>query len=459
VRKITVGILKQDPKNGDIVSFIKEVGQRFEILKDSTHINLVYNLPEDPVYFWYDTKKLEQVLNNLLSNAFKNTTRDGQIIVSLDKNVVKLGEKNFLFEGLEISVFNEGKAIPEDKKEKIFERFYQINSTGSSGIGLALTKSLVELHNGTISVESESGKGVNFKVFLSKGEGSLSKTLSTAHNTSNDPVYFSEEKEEQELLAITDPIKVDKDLKVLIIEDNEELRNYLKNKLSEYFECEAEKNGELGLKVAFETIPDIIISDVLMPKKNGFEVCKEIKENIRTCHIPVLLLTAKGAPDHIVTGYNSGADAYVVKPFENRILLSQIQRLIKNRELIREKFKKQNFMVEVSPKLTSKNDLFLQKIKEEIEKNINDPDFNVNQLSQIINLSNTQLYRKIKAVTGYTAVEFIRFIKLNKAAELLKTNKHSVKEVCFMSGFNDPSYFNRCFKENFKVTPAEFKLK
>jgi len=203
-------------------------------------------------------------------------------------------------------------------------------------------------------------------------------------------------------------------------------------------------------------IPDIIISDILMPEMNGYEFCNSVKSDAKTCHVPVILLTAKDSPESKVYGFNSGADAYVVKPFEICVLETQIKRLIKNRELIHNKYKLLDFDLDNSPEELSKDDRYIKNIRDLIEENLADPELNVDGLSRKLSLSTTQLYRKIKALTGYSSVEFIRMIRLVRAAEMLVETQLSVKEICYKTGFNNQSYFIKCFKEKYSVTPSEY---
>ena len=457
-RKMSSGKLTLHTEKRDIGQFIGEIIKNFEIYKNNKKLQLIHHIPDDPLMVWFDANKLEKILYNLFSNAFKHVSDKGLIMISLEEGRKKTDYYNHAVDGVIISVYNEGKGIPEDKINRIFERFYHLdNLSDGSGIGLALTKSLVELHKGSIEVESVENDGVTFSIFIPKNDSLVKeKQESEQEMPEAGPYPYFDDGESLKIESL-ESFTLDKGLKVLLIEDNLELRDFLRTILERYYEFHEAADGNAGLELAGQIIPDLIISDVIMPGKDGFEVCRELKENVRTCHIPVLLLTAKSAPEHMIDGYDSGADAYVAKPFEIKVLLTQVSRLIKNRELIRSKYRQQNFMIDILPDPSSKDDRFLQRLNEEIYKNISDPEFNVSKLSNIFDLSPTQIYRKIKALTGCSSVEYIRIIKLNKAVELLKTNKYSVKEVCYKSGFNDPSYFVRCFKEHFKATPSEFK--
>ncbi|MBL7113888.1 MAG: response regulator [Bacteroidales bacterium] len=459
-RKANAGKLTLSPEKQEIGIFMREIIQHFEIYQTNKKNRLIHHIPEEPLMVSFDAQKVEKIIYNLLSNAFKHASQNGIIIVSLEKARKNTDYHNHTVDGVIISVYNEGDYIPEDEIEKIFERFYKTdNLSEGSGIGLAITKSLVELHHGSIEVESNEGDGATFTVFLPMNQGETGDGHGPAMMKPGiDRESYPREMESLQVESLEE-YSLNKDLKVLLIEDNKELRDFLKTILERYFDYHEAPDGNSGLQMAEELIPDVIISDVIMPGKDGFEVCKSLKENIRTCHIPVVLLTAKSAPEHMVDGYDAGADAYVSKPFEIKVLLTQVSRLIKNRELIRNKFREQNFMIDRPEHLYTKDEVFLETLNEEIRKNITVSNFNVSRLSEILDLSPTQIYRKIKAITGFTSVEYIRIIKLNKAAEMLKTHKFSVKEVCYKSGFNDPSYFVRCFKGYYKMTPSGFMYK
>jgi DNA-binding response OmpR family regulator/ligand-binding sensor domain-containing protein len=286
------------------------------------------------------------------------------------------------------------------------------------------------------------------------GENHKSLRVETSADT-----YIVNDNETRRTSPKVDITRQDKDspLKIVIVEDNTDLRDFLKRSLSGSYLCYEASNGHDGLSLVREIIPDIVISDIVMPGKDGFELCKNIKDNINTCHIPVILLTALNMQEQIISGYEVGADAYVTKPFDIKVISAQISRLIKNRELIRKKYHDQNFMVEVPGPKLSKDDEFLSEFIASLKRNISDPNFNVTTMAGNLNVSSTQLYRKIKAMTGYSPVEFVKIVKLQKSYELLLERKSSVKEVCYLSGFNNISYFIKCFRAQFGVTPAQVR--
>lgn len=453
-RKLHAGKLTFNPQRVDIVRIVKDVVLNFKGFESSRKINLLVEVPSESIFIDIDVQKIEEVLYNLISNAFKHTHDYHSISVKLGVN--EPGENGNRM--LKITVFNEGKEISDEDKLKIFERFYKVDEKAEgAGIGLSFAKSLVEMHNGRIEVESHPGKGVAFHVFLPMQElepeqleewGATPAALSVGNP--NGKSFGDFEK-------LNEPEKLDGKAKVLIVDDNAELGEFLVGVFSRKFQTSYASNGEEAWQLIQKTCPDIVISDVIMPGMDGLELCRKVKENRETCHIPVLLLTAKDSPEQVAEGYRVGADSYVTKPFELNLLMSQTERLIQNRMLIREKYRTQNFMVEVERSTSPRDEEFAQTVRKILEKNIADSEFNVNKLAGELNISTTQLYRRMKDLTGYSPVEFIRIVKLQKAYSLLSTRSNTVKEVCYLTGFNNMSYFIKCFREQFGVTPANFR--
>jgi CheY-like chemotaxis protein/AraC-like DNA-binding protein len=452
-RKLNSGKLQLVLQATDVVLLVKEVVSNFKGLESRRKTNLQVEVPNASVMINIDRQKMEEVIYNLLSNAFKHTSEYHLIKVSLKIISGEVaGEEK---EQLRITVFNEGKDISDEHKEKIFERFYKVNENiEGAGIGLSFSKSLVELHHGTISVESVIGVGVAFHVYL-PADG-LQVIYADADQekteiiTEDEPVVFQD---------VNDFVMNDKELTIVVVEDNTDLRIFLRNTLSEDYHCFEAEDGKEGYELINRVLPDIVISDVVMPKMDGYELCEKVKENGKTCHIPIILLTANNTSDHIVSGYDKGADAYVTKPFDMSIIRAQISRLIKNRELIREKYMTQNFMVEVTHSNFSKDDEFIAKLRKLLEENLSESDFNVKKLSEDLNISTTHLYRKLKALTGLSPIEFLRTFKLQKACEMLSNSNHSIKEIGYGLGFNNLSYFVKCFREQFGVTPSVYRQK
>jgi len=453
-RKLHAGKLTFQPQKTDVVKLVKDVVLNFQGYDANRHIRLVTDLSDETIIAYIDVQKFEEILYNLISNAFKNTFDNHSITVKLKLSEDASPLNTTVSGSIHLIVFNEGKELENENRERIFERFYKVNEySEGAGIGLSFAKSLVEMHKGTISVESIPGKGVAFHVIIPAG---------------NYELVASEKFNDLQAMKIIQPAAIKTDglvnkenghLNVLIVEDNQELGEFLVRIFSRKYKCLYSKNGDDAWKLVQLHSPSLIISDIVLPVMDGLELCRKIKENKETCHIPVLLLTAKDSQEQIAEGYAVGADSYVTKPFDIELLLSQTARLIQNRELIREKYRTQNFMVEVQNSLSSRDEEFLQNVRRILEANISDPELNVNNLSHQMNLSTTQLYRRVKELTGYSPVEFIRIVKLQKAYSLLNTRSHTVKEVCYLTGFNNMSYFIKCFREQFGTTPAHFRDK
>ena len=450
-RKLNAGKLKLQLKRTDLVRVIKDVVLNFKGYESNRKVSLHLKVPSNSVFVSIDAQKIEEVLYNLISNAFKHTFDNHSITVSMH---LFTNEKDFRdnTKKVRITVFNEGIELSDENKSKIFERFYKVDeNVEGAGIGLSFSKSLIEIHNGTIEVETIPGKGVAFHVNLSFSDIEVNKK--ETHINEMEPYLIQTEKAEKNK---SNPETIKDKSRVLIIEDNDELREFLVTVFSRNYICEEAANGAEGLKIIIKQLPAIVISDLIMPEMDGLELIRTLKENRETCHIPLILLTAKNTNEQIIEGFEMGADAYITKPFNVNLLLSQTARLIKNRELIREKYVTQNFMVEVESNI-SKDKEFLQMVSKQLEKNIAVPGFNVVSLSKELNISTTQLYRKLKLLTGHSPVEFIRIIKLQKAYSLLIQRNKTVKEICFLTGFNNQSYFIKCFKEQFGTTPASFR--
>jgi signal transduction histidine kinase/ligand-binding sensor domain-containing protein/DNA-binding response OmpR family regulator len=452
-RKLNVGKLKLDLQKVDLVRLIKDVVINFKGYEFNRNINLFLKFPSDSIFVTIDVQKIEVVMYNLFSNAFKHTPENSSIVVSISSVSGETGttgadKNNFI----RITVFNEGDEIPAEHISMIFERFYKVDEyKDGAGIGLAFSKSLVEMHNGVLSVESVKGKGVEFHIDIPY-EGVLEETINTG-NLITEKIVIQQE----HFIPVLKNEKPDVDKStILIVEDNSEMRYFLSNILQPNYNCILASDGAEGWRKVQKNKPVLVVSDIIMPKMTGMQLCEKIKKTDNTCHIPVILLTAKNAAEYKIEGYKTGADAYVSKPFDIDILFSQIERLIKNRLLIEEKYRTQNFMVEIESTNT-KDEEFIQNVKAILDENIANTDFNVSMLSKEINISPAQLYRRLKALSGYSPVEFIRLVRLQKAYSLLNSHNKTVKEICYLTGFNNLSYFIKCFKEQFGETPAHFR--
>jgi signal transduction histidine kinase/AraC-like DNA-binding protein len=446
------GDLQLEPMVISLNRLIRDVAANFQEFEHKNDIEINLDLPESDLIAKVDPQKIEEILYTLISNAFKNARPKQVIVISLrivnaDRNLP--AERDYLV----LSVFNQGLPEEGENKEPLFERFYRINEQEEDkGSGFSYVKSLAELHGGFIQVKSHKRKGISFHVYLP-----FYAEMDVAEKESPESVFAGADNRSTFFPGSLVFEEHSEKFRIVLVEDNAELRRFLMQVLARTYECYAFDNGHEALEAIRDFMPDVVLAEVGMPDMDGLMVCRSIKENRSTCHIPVILLTARDAESHMVEGFGAGADAYITKPFSTNVLLAQLSGMIHNRELIREKYLKQNFMVEIADSLPSRDDAFIASLRRILEEHVQDADFNVNRLSKQMNISSTQLYRKVKALTGYSPVEFMRIVKLQKACDLLKQRKNTVKEVCFLVGFNNLSYFVKCFREFFGVTPAVFR--
>lgn len=456
-RKLDQNKLQLKVSKQNLNNFLEDIFYMFEMLAKQKNIKyLFYPIPDDDE-IWIDADKMEKVIFNLLSNAFKYTRENGKIVLKAEKEP---GTGQFL-----ISVSDNGKGIDEKDQPHIFERYYQApkddqKTTGGTGIGLAYSKGLVELHHGEIDFQSVINVGTVFFVKLKKGNSHYPKEVIST----NQRFYTKERLEPEEIVQTTENENLNSNKgrkvpKILLVEDNSDLRKQIKIIFeTEYKVIEAE-DGLDGLRKCREKFPDLVITDVMMPKMDGIEMCHQIKQDEAISHIPILILTAKDTAETQIEGYKTGADSYLPKPFDIDVLKANIESLIKNREQLRSRFQKD---IEINPKIISNtpaDSKFLEKILSFIENNLSDSDYSVEQLANDYGVSRIYLNRKIKALTGETTIEFMRNIRLKHAAEMLKQNKLNVSEVAWEIGYNDIRTFRKRFKEKFKINPSEFGRK
>jgi len=450
----------------NLVNLGKEVVSHFkeEALEKNIHLNL--DSDADDLNIWADESMLEKIIFNVLSNAFKVTPEGGAInieILSKDElYALPLVDDSKPTHGVEIIISDTGPGLKPEETKRIFERFYQVenlNKTyyGGTGIGLEVVQSFVDLLRGKIEVKSEVGSGTSFRIILPKGNTHY-KTDEILldvkeRDTNNEPFILSNTGEKLKMEVDLD--EVASSYTLLIVEDNAELRNYLRNELKNQYRVILAKNGKEGLELAKSSLPDIIITDVIMPEMDGFEFCKKIKGDMRTSHIPLLMLTAKARIDDRMEGIEMGADAYMVKPFDLRLLRLRLSQLITSRQLIFNKYFSVISDVPANKNTTSLDKDFIEKVLNYINKNIDDPDLSVEALASHLNLSRSQFYRKIKALTNQTANEFLRNIRIERAKQIIEMGNTNISEVCYKVGFSTPSYFTKCFKEHFGILPTE----
>jgi CheY-like chemotaxis protein/ligand-binding sensor domain-containing protein/nitrogen-specific signal transduction histidine kinase len=424
----------------DVVSVLRVNVEYFRMLAESKGLNLTFYSEVDRLVMDFDEEKIQQVVYNLLSNAIKYTPAGGSVIF----HVAQLTDDGSL---LQLKVKDTGVGIAAEDQKKVFQRFYQTENTAEekgSGIGLFLTKEFVDLMKGAISLESKPGVGTTFEIRL--------PITNEAVLLSDEIVVESDTTEADEVPKVKDDTK----LEILVIEDNQQLGEFIVSLFGEKYAVKWAKDGVDGVQLATETIPDAVISDIAMPRMDGYEVCEVLKSTESTSHIPIILLTAKVEHEDKMKGLNLGADAYLTKPFRKDELLLRIEKLIESRKQLQTKF-----AIPVTSQETSKQDdpetQFLNKLVGMIQDNIGDTDFSVPQLAGLMGLSQMQLYRKLKALVDQTPTAFIRKYRLEKGKSLLKTTTLSISEIAYEVGFSDPNYFSRVFHKEFGGPPNQFR--
>ena len=469
LRKLELNKMKLRAENLNLVHFSKDILSYFKEEANSKNILISFDSDLPNLNIVADPKMVEKIIFNLLSNAIKVTPSGGAInleIASEEDFILPLVDSNKEIKAVQIIVSDTGKGLKEEDVKKIFERFYQVEEQnksyfGGTGIGLEVVQNFVKLHKGKIEVKSKLNKGTTFKVILPLGEKlEINKNSSTEENDlfKNRKDFLSIPKNELTGNDF-DETQEPKTHTILIVEDNIELRNYLQQELNTQYKTLVASNGLEAVRIAQESLADLIISDVIMPEMNGFDFCQIIKNNTSTSHIPLLMLTAKSSIENRIEGIEMGADAYMVKPFDLKLLKLRISQLIKSRQLIFDKYFSGLTGLDESTLASSTEKDFIQNLLDYINKNIDDSNLNVEELATQLNLSRSHLYRKIKALTGQTVSEFIRGIRLEKAKNILENGNLSVSETCYKVGFGSPSYFSKCFKAKFGFLPTDVEKK
>jgi signal transduction histidine kinase/ligand-binding sensor domain-containing protein/DNA-binding response OmpR family regulator len=478
-RKIESGYLGLRSAPGNVVNFLNSIFISFKDLALSRQINYKFETESDEIPLFYDRDKLEKVIYNLLSNAFKFTKDRGNITLKvgvedfskIDALAISSEIQVFNTSYLKISVIDSGIGISKSELDKIFDLYFQAETkdpyhqnTGT-GIGLALSKSMVDLHKGFLTVESEEGKGATFNVFLPTGSKHLSPSEIIedfkGSEDRNNYLGFDEIRKSTEGYNDSGNIKeVSKDSPlILIVEDNNDVRSFIKQCFEEEYRILLATNGAEGLKIASEKIPDLIISDVIMPEMDGLEFCRRIKTNEKTCHIPLILLTARTSLIYKTEGLETGADDYITKPFNAQILTLKVRNLIKLKQSLNQKFANKKYFKPKEITTNSLDEQFLTKAIETINKEMHNVDFTTEDLGSELAMSRMQLYRKLKALTGLSPVEFIRSQRIQRAGQLLQNSQLTIAEITYEVGFTDLKYFRKCFKEYYNVNPSEFITK
>lgn len=424
--------------------FFKIIAASFSSLAEHKKINFVSDVPGQNTHLEFDPDIIQKVCNNLLSNAFKFTPEGGKIDFMV----------NYHQEKLTITVSDSGSGIPKEDQYKVFDRFFQ-SSNGThlgTGIGLALTKELVEFHGGIINLKSAQNVGSNFTVTIPVKKAEAMETK-PAITRSPIPIHerLSFNNTSENDLSDESPV-------ILIIEDNPDLRSYLSETLNGIYSVHLSENGADGISKAKEIIPDLIISDVMMPEKDGMEVCRELKEATETNHVPIILLTARADQESKLEGLTIGADDYLLKPFDPVELKARISNLLEQRSKLKEKYAQMLLLEPTEMEITSSEELFLKTATEVVSKHIEDSGFSAEQFCSEMEMSRMQLHRKLTALTGQSATAFVRHQRLMRASQLLQAGE-PVSQVGYAVGFSSLSYFTKNFKQEFGISPSEYGLK
>lgn len=464
-RKLEQGHVKLKVYEQNIIPFLKEIYLSFYEYATIHSITYKFTAPEQDLLCWFDPKQMQKVFYNLLSNAFKYTKPNATI------EMVVENQKGSIL----IKVIDNGIGIKKEDIENIFNRFYQadngesnITQTPSTGIGLALTKNIIHLHHGTIQVESTPGYGSIFIVCLSKGRFHFNDDecvqekpeTETSLSDISPVVDLPEQMEEEENIQEETKNEADTTRTILLVEDNEELLQVLTSIFAPTYHVFQARNGKEGLEKVREEMPDIIVSDVMMPEMSGTEMCMKIKNDFNMCHIPVVLLTALTSPEQSIQGLQRGADDYINKPFNAKVLLARCNNMIRNRIILQKKFNQQKDFDAHSLASNPSDQKFLDTVNAIIDKNLDNMEFDMNMLARELGLSRSSLYAKFKSLTGMTPNDFVLNCKLKRAASMLINNPNlQIADISDNLGFGSPRYFTRCFKAQFDMTPAEYRKK
>jgi signal transduction histidine kinase/ligand-binding sensor domain-containing protein/DNA-binding response OmpR family regulator len=462
LRKSSSGKMQIKVGQYDLYAFINEIYRAFKNIANDKGIELTYNQENNHLTAWFDKSLFEKILFNLLSNALKNTPLQGKITISIDPiDLLKsddipqemISRLSYTTNLYRLRISDNGQGIPEEEIYKIFEPFYQSSTTLptgiGSGIGLSLTKSIVQLHHGVVWARNNIDGGATFNIIFP-----IDKECYTAEDiiekTSNNLV--------QDVIPPTHRLKIDIDqeYKVLLVEDNHDVRTYIRDCLKPYFTVLEAENGKVGLEIAVNELPDIIISDIMMPEIDGIELCRQIKEDMQTGHIPVVLMTAKAMVEHIIEGYDIGADDYIVKPFSIDVLIHRIKNILETRKKLKNAYGKRFSPEVLGGDLSSSQDQFMQKLFETIEKNLSNPELNIDFICKEIGVSRSNLYKKLRTVTQLSPIEIIRDKRLEVATKLLLKTDYSILDIAVQTGFSSQAYFSKCFKMVYNCSPTEY---
>lgn len=453
--KLENDTLKLKVRPTEIVVFLKELTDIFRVNAESKSITMITNGLEGSFIAWIDEDKIDKIFTNLMSNALKYTPAGGRINVNFD---IVSGED--AVQAVKIEVINTGQ-IPDDKLEKIFERYYQISDehggiyNWGTGIGLYYARSLARLHHGSLTASNlKDDNKVMFTLIVPVGQSAYSEA-ERSHEQVNQLEAFP--LEENPLPVKPDP-DLDKEKKtIMVVDDDSEVAYYLELLLGSDYQVVCRFNAESALEAITESVPDLILSDVVMPGKDGYWLCREIKESLQLCHIPVILVTAKTTIENQVEGLNVGVDAYVTKPFEPHYLMALIKSLLNNREKTRSLLSRSTQTDKMDENVLSPQDnMFMTELYHLMESELSNPELDVTRMTQLLKISRTKFYYKVKGLTGENPSVFFKTYKLNRAVELLKEGKYTISEIADMTGFNTLSHFSKSFKQQFGIPPSEY---
>jgi signal transduction histidine kinase/DNA-binding response OmpR family regulator len=468
LQKMDSSKMKLNAGNYDIIQFAKGIKESFDELSEKKNIEYLFTTGLTKQELFFDKDKVDKILFNLLSNAFKFTSDNGKIEIIIQNTKHQFVDE--ICDAVEIIVKDNGIGISEKHLARIFELFYRgdyqtdITFQGT-GIGLALSKGFIDLHKGDLTVQSKKGEGTSFFVYFRQGN---------AHINTDEIILIDKEYDrvERQIEAVTETIAnveatqkinskssadFDQQLTILIVEDNPDVRGFIRDCLLDTYKVMEASNGKEAFDKIDEDEPDLIICDVMMPVMDGLEFTEKLKSDLRICHIPVILLTARSTHEQKIEGLETGADSYMPKPFNSKHLLVRVRKLIEIRQKIRKHYQENLLLPNTGEnKISQLDSSFLKKCNKIIDKNIQNTEYGVEELSNDVGLSRVHVYRKIKHLTGLSVSEFIRNTKLNKAAILLKESGKSIAEVAYETGFSSPSYFSKSFKDYYKMSPSEF---
>jgi signal transduction histidine kinase/DNA-binding response OmpR family regulator len=468
--KLEEDVLKLNVKQADIIEELIFIIDVFRVNINNKSINLVTYGLEDSFITWIDVDKLNKIMGNLISNALKFTGTGGKIGFSFDvvrreeaADLFPLTEKDCSAEYVKLVLSDSGRGIPEDKLEKIFERYYQITGhdkgtyNWGTGIGLYYSRRLVELHHGYIKAENGEKGGAVFTVILPVSDSAYSEEEKEINTEEQQEVFPLQTKEQLGKIGENENESEHEKYKLLIVDDDTEVSHYLSVLLSTQYRVTNRFDADSALKAIEEESPDLILSDVLMPGISGYELCRQIKENLQLCHIPVVLLTAKVTVENQVEGLNTGADAYVTKPFDPNYLLALIKSQLKNRENVRNLLGKKTKTDKIGNNILSPQDnMFMTELYRLMERELSNSELNITRMTEVLKISRTKLYYKIKGLTGNNPNVFFKTYKLNRAAELISEGKYNISEIADITGFSTLSHFSSSFRKQFGVSPSEY---